>query len=152
METLASYAPVSACARFHLLRSEDLRIDVVNQWRHQGRVILLSLHYSAACALRARALAGRPVRASEPREGLYCVLHWFTFSYSDQSPSRAPRAATMTSVRTAATIVKPARLHFARTARALRDATCVSEASCPNFEPRAHARLTGLTTATSVRN
>ena len=23
--------------------------------------------------------------------------------------------------------------------------TCVSEASCPNFEPRAHARLTGLT-------
>ena len=23
---------------------------------------------------------------------------------------------------------------------------CVSEASCPNFEPRAHARLTGLTT------
>ena len=24
---------------------------------------------------------------------------------------------------------------------------CVSEASCPNFEPRAHARLTGLTTA-----
>ena len=47
-------------------------------------------------------------------------------------------------------VVKPARLHFARTARALRDATCViycvSEASCPNFEPRAHARLTGLTT------
>ena len=48
-------------------------------------------------------------------------------------------------------VVKPlARLHFARmTARALRDATyseaCVSEASCPNFEPRAHARLTGLT-------
>ena len=42
-------------------------------------------------------------------------------------------------------IVKPARLHFARTARALRDATYVSEASCPNFEPRAHARLTGLT-------
>ena len=42
-------------------------------------------------------------------------------------------------------LVKPARLHFARTARALRDATCVSEASCPNFEPRAHARLTGLT-------
>ena len=30
---LASYAPVSACARFHLLRSEDLRIDVVNQAR-----------------------------------------------------------------------------------------------------------------------
>ena len=26
-----------------------------------------------------------------------------------------------------------------------RGATCVSEASCPNFEPRAHARLTGLT-------
>ena len=23
--------------------------------------------------------------------------------------------------------------------------TCVSEASCPNFEPRAHARFTGLT-------
>ena len=37
-------------------------------------------------------------------------------------------------------VVKPARLHFARTARAL------SEVSCPNFEPRAHARLTGLTT------
>ena len=35
-------------------------------------------------------------------------------------------------------LVKPARLHFARTARAL-------HASCPNFEPRAHARLTGLT-------
>ena len=35
------------------------------------------------------------------------------------------------------------RLHFARTARALRDATyCVSEASCPNFEPgRAHMRV-----------
>ena len=43
-------------------------------------------------------------------------------------------------------VVKPARLHFARTARALRDATLRSEASCPNFEPRAHARLTGLTT------
>ena len=44
-------------------------------------------------------------------------------------------------------LVKPARLHFARTARALRDATyeCVSEASCPNFEPRTHARITGLT-------
>ena len=30
-------------------------------------------------------------------------------------------------------VVKPARLHFAR------------EASCPNFQPRAHAGLTGLT-------
>ena len=39
--------------------------------------------------------------------------------------------------------VKPARLHAFRssTARALRD-----EASCPNFEPRAHARLAVLTT------
>ena len=36
----------------------------------------------------------------------------------------------------------PARLHFARpTGRYIH----VSEASCPNFEPRAHARLTGLT-------
>ena len=26
-----------------------------------------------------------------------------------------------------------------------RDATCVSEAFCPNIQPRAHARLTGLT-------
>ena len=26
-------------------------------------------------------------------------------------------------------------------------APCVSEASCPNFQPRAHASLTGLTTA-----
>ena len=58
---------------------------------------------------------------------------------SNQNPSRAPRAATKG-------VVKPARLHFARAARDLRDATCVSEASCPNFEPRAHARLTGLTT------
>ena len=41
-------------------------------------------------------------------------------------------------------IVKPARLHFARTARAL-TGRCVSEASCPNFQPRAHAGLTGLT-------
>ena len=37
--------------------------------------------------------------------------------------------------------VKPARLHFARTARAL----TTDEAFCPNFQPRAHARLTGLT-------
>ena len=37
-------------------------------------------------------------------------------------------------------VVKPARLHFARTARAPR------EAPCPNVQPRAHARLTGLTT------
>ena len=36
--------------------------------------------------------------------------------------------------------VKPARLHFARAA------TCVGEAFCPNIQPRAHARLTGLTT------
>ena len=36
-------------------------------------------------------------------------------------------------------VVKPARLHFARAARAL------SEAFCPNIQPRAHARLTGLT-------
>ena len=35
--------------------------------------------------------------------------------------------------------VKPARLHFARAARALagRYIQCVSEASCPNFQPRA---------------
>ena len=39
-------------------------------------------------------------------------------------------------------IVKPARLHFARTARAL---TGRYIASCPNFQPRAHAGLTGLT-------
>ena len=32
-------------------------------------------------------------------------------------------------------------LHFARTARALTG----REASCPNFQPRAHAGLTGLT-------
>ena len=48
-------------------------------------------------------------------------------------------------------IVKPARLHFARTARALRsEASCPNfEVSCPrpNFEPRAHARLTGLTSS-----
>ena len=41
--------------------------------------------------------------------------------------------------------------HFARTARALRsEASCPNfEASCPrpNFEPRAHARLTGLTSS-----
>ena len=48
-------------------------------------------------------------------------------------------------------LVKPARLHFARTARALQDSTCVSEASCPNFEPRAHARLTGLTNQSPSR-
>ena len=41
-------------------------------------------------------------------------------------------------------VVKPARLHFARTARAL-TGRCVSEASCPNFQPRAHAGLTSLT-------
>ena len=49
-------------------------------------------------------------------------------------------------------LVKPARLHFARTARALSgrymcdvsEATCVSELSCLNFQPRAHWRLTGL--------
>ena len=38
-------------------------------------------------------------------------------------------------------IVKPARLHFARAARALAG----REAFCPNIQPRAHARLTGLT-------
>ena len=30
--------------------------------------------------------------------------------------------------------------------------TCVSEASCPNFEPRAHARLTGLTNSISNKD
>ena len=30
-----------------------------------------------------------------------------------------------------------------------RDATCVSEAFCPNIQPRAHARLTGLTIITA---
>ena len=65
---------------------------------------------------------------------------------SDRTPrrARAVRAkcslAGLTITHAArATVVKPARLHFARTAR---------EASCPNFEPRAHARLTGLTSAT----
>ena len=44
-------------------------------------------------------------------------------------------------------IARPASLYFARIVRALRDTTRtrVSEASCPNFEPRADARLTGLT-------
>ena len=49
-------------------------------------------------------------------------------------------------------IVKPARsklqLHFARAARALAGrymCVTVSEAFCPNIQPRAHARLTGLT-------
>ena len=48
-----------------------------------------------------------------------------------------------------ACIVKPARLHFARAARAL-VGRCVSEAFCPNIQPRAHARLTGLTKYSSV--
>ena len=48
-------------------------------------------------------------------------------------------------------LVKPARLHFARTARALRDATCASEALCPNVQPRAYARLTGLRLTTCGR-
>ena len=52
-------------------------------------------------------------------------------------------------------VVKPARLHFARAARALAGRyihthTCVGEAFCPNIQPRAHARLTGLTTNQAV--
>ena len=49
---------------------------------------------------------------------------------------------------------KPAFRIFARTARALRDA-CVCSVECErgvlssNFEPRAHERLTGLTTPNS---
>ena len=46
-------------------------------------------------------------------------------------------------------LVKPARLHFARATRALTgryNNMCVSEAFCPNIQPRAHARFTGLTT------
>ena len=64
----------------------------------------------------------------------------------NQVLTHAARAAAKQLNKVPFQVVKPARLHFARTARALRDATCVSEASCPNFEPRAHARLTGLTT------
>ena len=43
------------------------------------------------------------------------------------------------------TVVKPARLHFARAAP-----RPVSEAFCPNIQPRAHARLTGLTSITAT--
>ena len=50
-----------------------------------------------------------------------------------------------------ARVVKPARLHFARAARALAGRyMCgqrVGEAFSPNIQPRAHARLTGLTNA-----
>ena len=38
------------------------------------------------------------------------------------------------------------RSHCARPTGRYGAPRCVSEASCPNFEPRAHARLTGLTT------
>ena len=61
-------------------------------------------------------------------------LRYYKRSYSFNPQSRFPDLS-------AESTGGPASLHFARTTRALR---CVSEASCPNFEPRAHARLTGL--------
>ena len=58
------------------------------------------------------------------------------FGYSDQSPSRGHQRC-------------PIQCSCEAAARATcvcqASKTCVSEAFCPNFQPRAHARLTGLT-------
>ena len=59
--------------------------------------------------------------------------------------SRGVQLAGLTK-KTGWTVVKPARLHFARAARALAG----REAFCPNIQPRAHARLTGLTSWTDI--
>ena len=96
----------------------------------------------------------RAARAKGPSQGkakLYAIITFHStgerwpkeFSYLAPSVHGFNRCSDVASTRP---FVKPARLHFARTARAL-TGRCVSEASCPNFQPRAHAGLTGLTTA-----
>ena len=68
---------------------------------------------------------------------------------SNQSPSRAPRATARSALFLAAKQLP--RLSSQQDCISLalhapcRDATCVSKVFCPNIQPRAHARLTGLT-------
>ena len=56
-------------------------------------------------------------------------------------PKYEGRAASLPGVAAAAALSRVSKPNFARTARALRDE---ARHACPNFEPRAHARPTGM--------